>query len=48
MPLQTEAVEQRFLRYRSLAHRQPVSAHLAKIESDRRHYCKADFFNTIA
>ncbi|NII58982.1 hypothetical protein, partial [Sphingomonas aerolata] len=31
-----------------LAHHRPVSAHLAKIESDRRHHCKADFFNTIA
>ncbi len=47
MPLQAEAVEQRLLRYRPLAHHRPVSAHLAKIESDQQHYCKTAFFNTI-
>jgi hypothetical protein len=43
MPRQTEAVEQRFLRYRPLAHHLPVTAHLAKIKSDHRYHCKADF-----
>ncbi len=47
MPLQAEAVEQRLLRHRPLAHHRPVSARLAKIKSDHRHHCKADFFNTI-
>ena len=47
MPLQAEALEQRLLRHRPLAHHRSVSARLAAIESNRQHYFKAAFFNTI-
>jgi hypothetical protein len=47
VPLQAEAVEQRLLRYRPLAHHRPVSAYLPKIESNHQRDCKRAFFNTI-
>src|SRR5215204_4359889 len=47
MPLQAEAVEQRFLRHDPLAHHRPASARSAKTESGRHHIRKAEFFNTI-
>jgi hypothetical protein len=40
MPLKAEAVEQRLLRHRALAHHRPISARLATIESDQQNYCK--------
>ncbi len=48
VPLQVEAVEQRLLRHRPLAHHRLVSASLANIESDHQRYCKTAFFNTNA
>jgi hypothetical protein len=44
VPLQAEAVEERILRHRPLAHHRPVSTRLAAIESDHHQYCKPAFF----
>src|SRR5471030_2163199 len=45
--LQTEAVEQRFLHHRPLAHHRHFSRFTDKSESGRPHTCKGEFFNTI-
>jgi hypothetical protein len=47
VPLQAEAVEQRFLRHRPLAHHRPVSRTCRIIESVGGDYFKPAFFNTI-
>src|SRR4051812_17226789 len=47
MPLQVEAVEQRLLRHRPLAHHRLTLRLLAKSESDHQRNFKADFFNRI-
>jgi hypothetical protein len=47
MPLQVEALEQRFLRHRPLAHHRFTLRPLAKTESDHQRHFKPDFFNGI-
>jgi len=47
MSLQVEAVEQRFLRHRTLAHHRLVSTCSQRIQSEQLNYFKAEFFNAI-
>jgi len=47
MILKAEAVKQRLLHYRPLAHHQPVSRFDRSIESERHDNFKREFFNTI-
>ena len=47
MILEAEAVKQRLLHHRSLAHHQLVSRFGRSIESEHHHNFKREFFNTI-
>ena len=47
MTLEAEALEQRLLHHRPLAHHPPISRFDTSIESDRHGNFKREFFNTI-